>query len=107
MSAAPLRIAGSLVHDARSYVQPDGVAWLQVEFAMRGSPLSVRASRRLGQGPAAQIAAGNAAHHLRRGATVIVHASRFDIVLGRTPHLVLLDVQAIEHQPVVDQREAA
>lgn len=103
----PVRISGTLLAHGRCYVQPDGTAWVQVEFNQRGSQLAVRASRRIGQGPAAQIAASNAAHHLRAGARVTVHAARFDIVLGRQPYLVLLEVRAIEHEPVLPASQAA
>lgn len=103
---AALRVSGALVRDARAYVQPDGTAWLQTEFRAPGSHLSVRASRRMGQGPAAQIAATHTAHHLRTGARITVHAERFDIVLGREPHLVLIGVVGIEHTPILT-REAA
>lgn len=99
--SAPLRVRGTLVRDARCYIQPDGRAWLQVELAAPGSHLSVRASHCLGTGPAAQLAASNTAHHLRTGARITVHAERFDIALGREPHLVLLGVTRIEHQPLV------
>lgn len=96
-----LRITGTLSAAAHVATGTDGSAWLQVEIVQNGGAgylagAPVHAGRCYGIGYAAQHAASNAAHHLRRGAQVTVHAQIFEIRLHPRPHIVLYGVDLIE-----------
>ena len=100
-----IRITGTLLRPAHSATATDGSAWLDVELA-QATPHTAPcvAKRWYGNGPAAQLAASNAAHHLKRGAQVTVHAQTFDIRLSPHPHLVLWGVDHIEQHSHRAQR---
>lgn len=92
-----LRITGILARQARSATGIDGSAWLDVELAQAELHAARLVARRCyGTGPAAQLAASNAARHLRSGTTVTVHAQTLDVRLHPTPHVVLWGVDLIE-----------
>jgi hypothetical protein len=76
------------------------MAWLELDLYGPDGLHAIEVRRHYGKGPAAQIACANAAHHLRSGARVTVHADGLQIVLGAHPHVRLLGVDQIEHQPV-------
>lgn len=96
-----IRITGTLLRNAYSACGTDGSAWVVVDVGQSpGSPpcrTHVHARRPYGHGHAAQFAAANAVHHLRRGAQVTVHATGYDIRHTPNPHLLLLGVELIEH----------
>jgi hypothetical protein len=102
-----LRLTGTLGCDARAYVNPDGSALLELQLHQGVNSLAAVARKFYGTGAAAQIAAHSAANHLRAGARVTVHAAGYDIRHRPTDHLVLLQVDHIEHQPVVQRAHAA
>ncbi len=102
-----IRITGVLGRRAEAHISPDGTAWLSIEIHQTGGHIAVSARRCMGKGPAAQIAARSAANHLRTGVRVTVHAARFDIAHSPSPHLVLLDVDHIEHQAAAPRHEPA
>ena len=101
-----IRISGVLGRDAECRIDTSGAAWVILEVhPIPGSALAVQARRRVGTGPAAHIAAHSSAHHLRRGTPVTVHAAGCEIEQLPTPHLVLLGVDWVEHQPIVSRQE--
>lgn len=95
MSATTLR--GALIADAEVRIGTDGSAWLCVQVSQGPASVPASAMQRLGDGPAAQIAARSAARHLRRGTLVTVRARACDIALTPQPHLVLTGVDSIQY----------
>lgn len=100
-----VRITGYLTQRAEARTSPDGMAWLELDLHGPDGMHGIEVRRHYGKGPAAQIAAANAAHHLRSGVRVTVHADGLQVVLGAHPHVRLLGVDQIEHQPVAGRGE--
>jgi hypothetical protein len=100
-----IRITGTLARDAEARFATDGTASVCIEVLQPGSSLPFTAQRTFDNTAASGIAARSMAAHLRRGSHVTVHAGRYDIALAPTPHLVLFDVDRIEHQPITPRHE--
>jgi hypothetical protein len=96
-----IRIAGTLARDAEARFSTDGTAHVCIEVLQPGSALPFTAQRSFDNTAASAIAARSMAAHLRRGS----HVARYDIALAPTPHLVLVDVDRIEHQPIAPRHE--
>jgi hypothetical protein len=97
-----VRISGPLARDAvcrkSAADRPENVlSWLCVEVAQPDDGLHCHAAWLLGAGPAAAIAGDANARRLRRGARVVVHAAGWHISDTPSPHLVLREVDFIEH----------
>jgi hypothetical protein len=97
-----VRISGPLARDAvcrkSAADRPENVlSWLCVEVAQPDDGLHCHAAWLLGAGPAAAIAGDVNARQLRRGARVVVHAAGWHISYTPSPHLVLREVDFIEH----------
>jgi hypothetical protein len=90
------RITGLLLEPAHTATGTDGSAWLRVRLEQTAGAPACVALRCYGSGPAAQFSAGNAAHRLRRGTLVTVHAEVVRIAHSPEPHLVLEGVDLIE-----------
>jgi hypothetical protein len=104
-----IRVTGTLLRNAHTATGTDGSAWVVVDLSQGDRSAVCHARRPYGPGHAAQFAAANAVHHLKRGAQVTVHAAGYDIRHSPTPHLLLLGVDVIEqlaHQPR-NERESA
>lgn len=99
-----VRIVGTLGRDAELRIGTDSTAWLCLEIHQGVDSVAVVARKHVGSGGAAAIAGQSTARQLRRGTRVTVHAGGFHIVHTPSPHLVLRDVDFIEHQPVVTAR---
>jgi hypothetical protein len=95
-----IRITGTLARDAEARFSTDGTARVCIEVQQPGSPLPFTAQRTFDNTAASGIAARSMAAHLRRGSHVTVHAARYEIAIAPTLHLVLVDVDRIEHQPI-------
>jgi hypothetical protein len=81
-------ITGVTARDTYYTVAPDGCTRLHVEVHTGEREHAVaRAVRLVGQGPAAQVAAANAAWHLRKGRRVTVYGAGLDLLHG---HLVVV-----------------
>lgn len=81
-----IRIAGLTARDAMYTVapEPDGRVRLVVEVHTGDAHhATARACLLIGQGHAAQVAASNAAFHLRKGRRVTVYGSGLDHLNGR------------------------
>jgi len=92
-----MRLTGTLLRDARSFVTSDGAAILEVTVSQPSMCCAALARKRVGSGFAAQFAARNTANHLRAGARVTVHAAGFEIDRDQ---LVLVGVDHIEQHDV-------
>lgn len=97
-----VRISGKLASDAvcrkSAADSPENVlSWLCVEVAQPDDGLHCHAAWLLGAGVAAAIAGDANARRLRRGARVVVHAAGWHISYTPCPHLVLREVDFIEH----------
>jgi hypothetical protein len=93
-----LRLTGTLARDAEPRIATDGTAFVYLEVHQDKGIIAAAVRRRIGQGPAAQIAARSAAAQLRAGVRVTVHAAGFDIAYSPCPHLLLLGVDHVERQ---------
>jgi hypothetical protein len=91
-----LRLTGTLGRDAEFRTSTDGTAWVYVEVHQGPGTIAAAGRRCMGRGPAAQIAARNAAHHLRSGTRVCVHADGYSIAHSPSLHLVLDGISHIE-----------
>lgn len=108
-----LHLTGTLTADAKMSTGTDGSAWLLLDIGQSALMVQAQARWHLGQGYAAQYAAGNAARRYRRGAVVCVHADAYDIIYSPAPHLVLLGVRHVfaldvpaAHQQTADEAAA-
>jgi len=82
-----IRITGVTARDTRCIVAPDGRARLVVEVHTgEADHATARAVLLIGQGYAAQLAASNAAWHMRRGRRVTVYGTGLTVDHG---HLIV------------------
>jgi hypothetical protein len=102
-----IRVTGTLLRHAHTATGTDGSAWVVVDLSQGAHSAVCHARHLCGQGTAAQFAAANAVHHLKRGAQVTVHASGYDVRNTPTPHLLLLGVDLIEQLSLQPCRAAA
>ena len=79
-----IRITGITARDTHYTVAPDGRTRLHVEVHTGETHHAIaRAVMLVGTGAAAQIAAANAAHHLRRGRRVTLYGGGLEVLNGR------------------------
>lgn len=89
-----VRLIGTLARDARLLVTTDGHAYIEAQVQQRHSGRAT-ALWRLGQGPAAQYAAGAKARRMRAGLGVTVYAHGYQID-SVDPGMHLVGVDCIE-----------
>ena len=100
-----LRISGLCADRGQFRMQRDGIALVFALIEQSGG-IPYLACQCFGEGPAAHVAASNAAHRLKRGQQVVVHASGLvlDRWEGRQVLRTLGPVQ-IEPPPMVARHE--